>query len=629
MTFAKPEAFAELPHKPNPLDEIRARSRLSRPLLMPDGGPYNILTRISWDTVLADHYLLRRDRVTKRNKAKKDDITMTSPKSSPDTEDGLPAGDRPIGRGQKLGGSGSKSRSASECKNVATTPTSRLHPPTITRPVQSISLLDCEPTGLVYVNGILHPRHLSMPGAEGYRTPNGEDIEHHTDKQRQLMDEANLQLPSLQVSTQASQTYPNPYGPGAACPAPSRTNMRELNLRQRIKHFTWSFFTLTMATGGIANVLYAVPFRFDGIYAIGCIFLLLNVVLFIVNIICITTRFVLHRGTFLASFTHPTESLFIPAAVVSFGTVLINISQYGEGHVGDWLNTVVLVLFWIDVALAFVASFGIYLIIWNTQTFTIAAMTPVWIFPAYPLLIIGPHAGVLSAALNPERGSLIIIGGMTCQGIGFMVAFMIYSAFIYRLMTQKLPKEALRPGMFVSVGPSAFTCSGIVTMGASAARDYGGTDFMGNGDMTAEIIRVIANWAGLWFWGLALWFFCVSVGAHFDCLGHKRMPFAMTWFSFVFPQTALVTATFAIGKAFDAYSIQVVACALTCLLIAMWFFVVTMMIRAILKKQILWPQKGEDKDEGGFKASDWTGMVTENLMATPSKSIIGDVGNQV
>jgi hypothetical protein len=30
----------------------------------------------------------------------------------------------------------------------------------------------------------------------------------------------------------------------------------ELSWKQRIRHFTWAYFTLTMATGGIANVLY-------------------------------------------------------------------------------------------------------------------------------------------------------------------------------------------------------------------------------------------------------------------------------------------------------------------------------------------------------------------------------------
>ena len=127
-------------------------------------------------------------------------------------------------------------------------------------------------------------------------------------------------------------------------------------------------------------------------------------------------------------------------------------------------------------------------------------MTPIWIFPAYPLLIIGPHAGILSSVLDQPKALDIIAGGATVQGIGFMVSVMIYSAFIYRLMTQKLPKESLRPAMFVSVGPSGFTVAGIVNMAANAEKAFP-PDFMGDGRLAATIIKVVANWIGIWIWG--------------------------------------------------------------------------------------------------------------------------------
>lgn len=227
-------------------------------------------------------------------------------------------------------------------------------------------------------------------------------------------------------------------------------------------------------------------------------------------------------------------------------------------------------------------------------------MTPIWIFPAYPLLIIGPHAGILSARLKPKQALDIIVGGFTLQGIGFLVSMMIYSAFIYRLMTQKLPQESMRPGMFVSVGPSGFTVAGVVAM-AEAAQRVLPEDFMGDGPLAAMVLKVTANWMGLWIWGLALWFFLVSVGAHWSCVGSDRMTFTMSWYSFVFPNTALITATFAIGKAFNSKAIQIIGCVMTPILIIVWILVFAMMIRAIVLKQILWPQKGEDKDEGGYK----------------------------
>lgn len=100
---------------------------------------------------------------------------------------------------------------------------------------------------------------------------------------------------------------------------------------------------------------------------------------------------------------------------------------------------------------------------------------------------------------------------------------------------------------------------------------------------------------------LAFFFFFISIFAHYSAIGPGRMVFSMTWYSFIFPNTALITATFAIGAAFNCAPIEIIGTAMVIPLIAMYLFVFGMMIRAIVTKQILWPQKGEDKDEGGFE----------------------------
>lgn len=90
---------------------------------------------------------------------------------------------------------------------------------------------------------------------------------------------------------------------------------------------------------------------------------LINVVLYVAIWILLLLRFFWFPYTFKASFLHPTESLFAPATVVSFGTILINISQYGPSRTGPWLLDAVRVLFWLDAALAVILSAGVYLLL--------------------------------------------------------------------------------------------------------------------------------------------------------------------------------------------------------------------------------------------------------------------------
>lgn len=364
-----------------------------------------------------------------------------------------------------------------------------------------------------------------------------------------------------------------------------------------------------------------VPFKSDWIRYIGLAFFFLNIVLYVIIWAMLLTRFISYPTTFWSSLVHPTESLFVPAFAVSLGTICITIVEYGADNAGQWLTHVVWGLFWFNLGLAFVLSITIYMILWSSLTFTIAQMTPIWIFPAYPLLIIGPHAANLSSKLgSPDRALQVIVGGFTVQGIGFLVSLTIYSSFVYRLMSQKLPADPSRPAMFVSVGPAAFTCSGTIGMAANLQNAIIGSrapdeDFMGVPPLlAAQILRLVGNWMCLWLWGLALWFFFVSVISNIAPLftykeaGNDRyskrahkIPFAMTWYSYIFPQTALITATFRVADAFNIHALKIVGCVMTGLLIAMWIFVVIMMIRAVILKQILWPDRGEDREEGGFK----------------------------
>jgi tellurite resistance protein TehA-like permease len=100
---------------------------------------------------------------------------------------------------------------------------------------------------------------------------------------------------------------------------------------------------------------------------------------------------------------------------------------------------------------------GSWLIVLITyRSFPIHNMTPIWIFPAYPLLLSAPFGSNLIDALpNVSDASrvnavAIALGAVMLQGTGFLVSLNIYGAFIYRLMTQKLPRDTLKPGMVSS-----------------------------------------------------------------------------------------------------------------------------------------------------------------------------------
>jgi tellurite resistance protein TehA-like permease len=113
----------------------------------------------------------------------------------------------------------------------------------------------------------------------------------------------------------------------------------------------------------ITNIKFPVPYQFRGLETIGVVIFLLNIVLYLIIWSLLVARFYYYPDTFKASFLHPTESLFVPASMVSLETILINICQYGLDHTGSWLTDTTSILFWITAALAVILSAGIYLIL--------------------------------------------------------------------------------------------------------------------------------------------------------------------------------------------------------------------------------------------------------------------------
>ncbi|KAK1594993.1 C4-dicarboxylate transporter/malic acid transporter [Colletotrichum navitas] len=354
--------------------------------------------------------------------------------------------------------------------------------------------------------------------------------------------------------------------------------------------------SLRKATGGMANVIHSLPYDAAWLNGVATAFFLLNIILFIMNCVLAGLRFKLRPGSLKHSIADQTESLFIPSSVVSVAIISINICQFGVPRVGPWLLRVMQIMFWSYTALSVLASSTIYLILWSTTAFPIHTMTPTWVFPAYPLLLTAPFASnLIQAATQANQHTVtlntpaIALSAVATQGAGCMIAFMISAAFIYRLMTQKLPREFQRPGVFISIGPFAFTVGGLVQLGNEAATILP-SNFLGT-DIAVPIVKVMSAFIGLWLWGLSLWFFIVSVGSLWKVIWpKKKMSFQMTWWSFVFPNTALITATTSLGKVFQNRGLQVSGCVMAACLIVVWFIVFGSMIRSLYQRELLWPK---------------------------------------
>ena len=167
---------------------------------------------------------------------------------------------------------------------------------------------------------------------------------------------------------------------------------------------------------------------------------------------------------------------------------------------------------------------------------------------------------------------------------------------------------------FISIGPFGFTAASIAQLGRQADIIIP-PNFLGS-PYTVDIVRVVSVLVALWLWGLSMWFFLVSVGSLWKYVRTgSSIPFQMTWWSFVFPNTALVslkydlfsphrprrfrwllmmisqvTATEIMSEIFDSRGLQIAGAVMTAALIIVWIAIFITMLRCLKQKKLLWPK---------------------------------------
>lgn len=302
--------------------------------------------------------------------------------------------------------------------------------------------------------------------------------------------------------------------------------------KDRIAHFTWPWFACTMSTGAVAVVLGQTPNKFDGIQTIGKIFFIADLVLFAAFNIAMFLRALWFPRRFLASLHHPVEGLFFGSYWVSVSLILNCMQAYGVPNTGPWLIKALLVLFWIYCAVVLVVAIGQYFVLFQEERLKITDAVPAWIFPIYPLLVVGPMAGTMVPS-QPHHDALPMwVGAVMLQGLAWVVALMMYSMYMQRLMTSALPTPSTRPGMYVSVGPAGYTAAGLVSLGTQAPSVLYTDAFTQNPTPDGDVVRVIGTMAGIFIVIFAFWFFMISTVA--VVAGIRRMTFTLNWWAVSF-----------------------------------------------------------------------------------------------
>ncbi|EPX72872.1 malic acid transporter Mae1 [Schizosaccharomyces octosporus yFS286] len=361
---------------------------------------------------------------------------------------------------------------------------------------------------------------------------------------------------------------------------------------QRVRHFTWSWFAITMGTGGIGLIIGTLPFRFYGLNTIGKIVYILDLVLLTLFCCLMITRFLVYRDTFMASWRHFQEKFFISTCLLSFSNCIDMLAVYAKPSTGEWMVWVIRILYYIYIAVTFLYGLFAYYTVFRDHVYTLETAAPAWVLPIFPCMIGGVVAGaVLATQPSPQLKNMVIFGIMF-QGLGFWVYLMIFSAMLLRFFTIGFPAATERPAMFILTGPPGFTGLALINMarGAIATRP---NIFIGAN--SSDDLVFISTFLAIFVWGLGAWVWCLClVTLVAGIFSHAPMKFSNTWFALIFSNVGFVILTFRIGEEIDSKAFTLFGHIIAVALCIVWIILMYMMTRAFLVNDLMYPGKDED-----------------------------------
>ncbi|RGP69172.1 c4-dicarboxylate transporter malic acid transporter [Fusarium sporotrichioides] len=366
-------------------------------------------------------------------------------------------------------------------------------------------------------------------------------------------------------------------------------NRPKMALKDRLHHFTFAWFTFPMSTGGLSLLIFAQPHQFPGLRGIGMAVYVINIILVIAICSAMMLRFFFNPGDMSKSITHEREGFFFPTFFLTLATLITSTQRYAIPDNDETLAWAIQVAYWGYVVLTLVLAVGQYSYVFAAHNFGLQTMMPTWILPIFPIMLSGTIASVI-ADTQPEIAAIpIIVGGLTCQGLGLSVAVLMYAHMIGRLMSAGLPNREHRPGLYMCVGPPSFTALALIGMANGLPDSI--EPAMDGIRIDPGMIRTMALMSGIFLWALAAWWWGIATVA---VLQSPPVYFHLGFYAMVFPNTGWILATISIGNAMGSEHVKWMGTGMSIVLVITYFYVVFRHIKAFIKQDIMYTGRDED-----------------------------------
>lgn len=181
--------------------------------------------------------------------------------------------------------------------------------------------------------------------------------------------------------------------------------------------------------------------------------------------------------------------------------MVLNLERYAVPHTGEWMVGMIRVLFWIYAAVSLVSATVHMVVIAKHVPFKALAFPPAAFILILNAMLTGTVAGGIAMSQPPAQRVPIMVAGVAYQGLGWLMCMIFLTLTFASVLQNGYPPKNLRTGLFIMVGTMGFTIVALIGCARAAPVGYG---FFATHPMAAEVLIVVAVWAGVF-----LWLFCL------------------------------------------------------------------------------------------------------------------------
>lgn len=352
-----------------------------------------------------------------------------------------------------------------------------------------------------------------------------------------------------------------------------------------IRTFAPGWFASVMGTAVAVVALQIFRSYVPFVDGLQMFFLTLAFLMFLVALVPWTLRWFLFPEAVAADLKHPVSGAFFPTMPISLLVGGIALEKVGPRFLPESILPPILQGLWL-VGTAGILIFAVVILnnFFNHPEMKWETATLGWLIPPVSALLV-PVLGSSLASLYARTfwGEFDLVVSLGFLGFGSLLFIFVMAVAFNRYIFHPLPAAHLAPTLWIGLAPTSILAVDLIRILPPLAT------FLGADEAALKTLSILTSGLGVALWGFALFWLILTLTVTISVQRKTAIPFALSWWAFVFPMGAFVVASGVVFQAVHASLILWTGFAALVGYLLLWGWVFALTLRGLGNGSLLQP----------------------------------------